>query len=79
MPAIVLAVITSMLGVATLTLATIGYFMAPIPVIARVVLGVAALALIVPGWVSDLIGLAVAGVVLVLLLSGKVGGRNMVA
>lgn len=78
-PAIVLAVVTSMLGVATLTLATIGYLMAPIPVLARLVLGVAALALIVPGWVSDLIGLTVAGIVIVLLLSGKIVGRSQAA
>lgn len=65
--AIILAVVTSMLGVATLTLATIGYLMAPIPVIARIVFGIAALALISPGWVSDLVGMAVAGMVLALL------------
>jgi TRAP transporter 4TM/12TM fusion protein len=75
-PNIILAVVTSMLGVATLTLATIGYLMAPIPVVARIVLGCAALALLVPGWVSDLIGLTVAGVVIALLLFGKVGGRS---
>ncbi|UOA17055.1 TRAP transporter permease [Sulfitobacter dubius] len=78
-PNIILAVVTSMLGVATLTLATIGYLMAPIPVVARIVLGCAALALLVPGWVSDLIGLTVAGVVIGLLLFGKVGGRSHAA
>jgi len=75
-PAIILAVVTSMLGVATLTLATIGYLIASIPAFARIVLGAAALALIVPGWVSDLAGLTVAGIVLALLLSGKIGGRS---
>jgi len=50
--------------------------MAPIPVVARFVLGFAALALLVPGWVSDLIGLTVAGVVIALLLFGKVGRSN---
>ncbi|SFF02395.1 TRAP transporter, 4TM/12TM fusion protein [Sulfitobacter brevis] len=69
---IALAVISGMLGVATLTLATIGYLMAPIPAVFRVVLGIAALALIVPGWVSDLVGLLVATVVFGLLLSGQV-------
>lgn len=73
---IVLAVVTSMLGVAALTLATIGYLMAPIPITLRIVLGIAALALIIPGWLSDLLGLAVAGVVLALLLSGKVGRQR---
>jgi len=70
-PAIALAVVTSMLGVATLTLSTIGYLMAPIPGIARIVLGIAALAMIVPGWVSDLVGLSIAGVVMAMLLSGR--------
>lgn len=74
LPAIILAVVTSMLGVATLTLATIGYLMAPIPVLPRIVLCVAALALIIPGWLTDLVGLNVAGVVFALLLSGRIGG-----
>lgn len=77
--AIVLAVISSVLGVATLTFATIGYLMAPIPPFARIILGVAAMALIVPGWVSDIVGLTVASVILGLLLTGKVGGQDAAA
>jgi len=71
--AIALAVTTSILGVATLTLATIGYLMAPIPSLARIILGAAALAMIVPGWVSDIGGLAIASIILTLLISGRVG------
>lgn len=71
--AIALAVTTSILGVATLTLATIGYLMAPIPSLARIILGAAALAMIVPGWVSDIGGLAIASIILALLISGRVG------
>mgnify|MGYP003626550075 CR=1 FL=1 len=73
---IALAVVSGMLGVATLTLATIGYLMAPIPALFRIVLGIAALGLIIPGWVSDLIGLLVAAGVFTLLLSGRIGSSS---
>lgn len=76
-PQIVLAVVTSMLGVGALTLATIGYLMNPIPLVLRIVLGGAALALLRPGWVSDIGGLAVAGGVFAVLLFGK--ARRQVA
>lgn len=75
LPAILLAVVTSMLGVATLTLATIGYLTMPIPLLPRIVLGAAALAMLIPGWFSDILGLGIAGFMLVLLITGIVGKR----
>ena len=46
------------------------------PALFRIVLGIAALALIVPGWVSDLVGLLVATIAFGLLLSGRVGSST---
>ena len=55
------AVATGALGVSILTLATIGFLQGPIRAALRVALGLAALALIAPGWITDLAGLVAAG------------------
>ncbi|MDR1742147.1 MAG: TRAP transporter permease [Synergistaceae bacterium] len=54
-----LAVITALIGVFLLGMATIGYFKAPLMLPLRVIALAAALGLMVPGWKSDLAGLVV--------------------
>jgi TRAP-type uncharacterized transport system fused permease subunit len=51
--------VTALLGVFLLGMATIGYFKAPLNPILRLLALVGALGLMIPGWISDLAGLAV--------------------
>lgn len=61
---VVTAVATSVAGVALLSLAAVGFLGRPVRFAFRVVLGLAAVLLIVPGWISDIIGLVAAVVAL---------------
>ena len=58
------AAASALLGIACLSVAAIGWFAAMLPRWMRVILAAAAVALIVPGWLSDTIGVGV-GVVAV--------------
>lgn len=66
---VVLSVMTSVVGVALLSVAAVGFLFRPIWLVFRVILGAAGVMLIVPGWISDLVGLAAAGVVLLIHLA----------
>ena len=53
------AAASALLGIACLSVAAIGWFAAMLPRWMRVILAAAAVALIVPGWLSDTIGVGV--------------------
>lgn len=57
------AVLTSMIGVCLLAMCTVGYFKAPIMWPLRIIAMVGAICLLVPGTISDLVGLAILGVI----------------
>jgi TRAP-type uncharacterized transport system fused permease subunit len=57
---VALAVVTATVGVAFLTAALTGYLLVPCQPYERMLLFAGALVLIKPGWISDLVGLAVA-------------------
>lgn len=63
-PSTVLAIVTAMVGVFALSVATEGFFVAPVPIWGRVLVFISALCLIIPGAVTDLAGLALLGAVL---------------
>jgi TRAP-type uncharacterized transport system fused permease subunit len=50
---------SALLGIACMSVAAIGWLMRPLPLWARLVFFIAAVALIVPGWQSDLLGVVV--------------------
>jgi TRAP-type uncharacterized transport system fused permease subunit len=56
---IIPAVITAFLGVYALACGIQGYMFRPTNIIERILFFVAALALIKPGWISDLVGLGI--------------------
>lgn len=57
------AVLTSMIGVCLLAMCTVGYFKAPIMWPLRIIAMVGAICLLVPGTISDLVGLAILGII----------------
>lgn len=69
---ILLAISTSLLGVIVLSSASIGFFLYPLRFYERIILLGASICLIKPGWITDILGIAmVAGILL--LHSGKGG------
>lgn len=58
--------VSAMLGMFLLSAAVIGYYFGSLNIVLRAVLLAAALAMVDGGWLSDLIGLAVAGVLFIL-------------
>ncbi|OGL59550.1 MAG: hypothetical protein A3I72_03385 [Candidatus Tectomicrobia bacterium RIFCSPLOWO2_02_FULL_70_19] len=56
-PEVLMAVITAVVGIYFLSAALVGYWMVPCRTAERIVLCVAALVLIKPGWITDLMGL----------------------
>lgn len=71
--AIVLAALSGLAGVFLLAVAVEGYLATRLPVVLRVMAGVAAIMLLIPGWETDLIGLglSVAGAVAIFWLRAK--------
>jgi TRAP-type uncharacterized transport system fused permease subunit len=65
-PTIGLATATASIGVMALAAALYGYLLAPAPLWQRLLLATAALLLIKPGWMTDLIGLGLLATVLAL-------------
>lgn len=65
--AITLAFATGAVGVGMLTIATVGYVNAPLSPVVRLVALAAALTLLVPGYLTDLIGVAIAAGLLIWL------------
>lgn len=63
-PSTFLAIVTAMIGVFALSVATEGFFAAPVPVWGRVLVFIGALCLIIPGTATDLVGLGLLGAVL---------------
>jgi TRAP transporter 4TM/12TM fusion protein len=55
---VVLATITSLLGIYSLAVGVEGYWLTPINVIQRLIAIAAAIVLVIPGWQTDLIGIA---------------------
>lgn len=53
-------VLTCGLGVAMMATTVSGYFIAPMPVLMRTIMGIAAVLMVAPGWSSDLLGMALA-------------------
>ncbi|MDD2206682.1 MAG: TRAP transporter permease [Aminobacterium sp.] len=58
------AIITATLGVVALSASLEGYLMGRLPLLLRAVAGVAAICLIDPGWLGDVIGLVILSVIL---------------
>ena len=65
------AFVSAVLGICCLSVAVIGWMFGPLPAWIRLVLLVAAGALIVPGWVSDLVGLTVVALFAATALAGR--------
>mgnify|MGYP001693778733 CR=1 FL=1 len=72
-----LAVVTALIGVFLLGMATIGFFRAPISPALRILALAGALGLMVPGWKSDLAGLLV--LVLIWVVQSRKAGRPIPA
>jgi len=68
--AVLLATTTAIVGVTLLAAGLFGYLLRPATMWQRVLLVIGALLLIKPGWVTDLIGAALAAVVIVAQLAG---------
>ena len=62
---IILATVTSIIGIYALSVALEGYFKYKVNIVFRILLGGAALCMIISGWVTDVIGLAVMAAILV--------------
>ncbi|MDP6120331.1 MAG: TRAP transporter large permease subunit, partial [Rhodospirillales bacterium] len=68
--AIAQATLTGLFGVAVLAAATMGFLLRPTVAWERILLAVAALLLLEAGWLTDLVGIGLAGVVLFVQRSG---------
>jgi TRAP transporter 4TM/12TM fusion protein len=69
---IVLATITSALGVYFLAYGLQGYFKGPLPFYMRILLVASGVLLIVPGWITDLIGIAIGATIFLIRFSRPV-------
>lgn len=58
---VIWASVASLIGIIAISGAVVGFLFKPATVIERILLGVAALALIFPGYTSDFVGLSIFG------------------
>ncbi len=73
---VILIIITSIIGLFCVAMALEGYLMAKLPVWLRIVSIIGGLALIIPGTVTDLIGLGVLALVIILQLIQKKNAKT---
>ena len=73
LPGVVLAICSGAIGVIAIAAAVIGYAKAPLSPVMRVIAAASGLALLHQGWVTDLVGIALACLV---LASGRVALQN---
>ena len=64
-PRIILAVITSVIGIFSLSSALEGYLLHPSNLIQRILAGAGAIMLIIPGWQTDLLGFVLFGITVI--------------
>lgn len=76
-PEIILACFTALLGVISMAAAVEGYIWNVVPFTSRIIFGVGALLLITPGWRTDLVGLVLDAIaVIIMVLSNKTARKN---
>ncbi|MFD0387302.1 hypothetical protein ACFQ4K_04850 [Tistrella bauzanensis] len=59
--------LTAMAGIAILSVAATGWFLRPLHPVMRLILGAGSIGMIFPGTLSDMLGLAAAGSVMLML------------
>jgi TRAP transporter 4TM/12TM fusion protein len=73
---ILVALATAVVGVIALAASTMGFARRPLALWERVFLGLASLALMMPGWVSDLVGFAIVGLAFWRAAPGEASRRS---
>jgi TRAP-type uncharacterized transport system fused permease subunit len=73
---VVIAIFTASIGIICLAASIIGYFLKETNILQRILLFAAAILLIKPGWVTDILGLLCIGFVVILQLRIKVSDKR---